>query len=372
MATTHQKRSASAISGAGGGGGDKTRAPLNPDSLVLMMGAVEAFKSTADAWSTLMDTVYMSVDALPGAQTIPNAGQLGVIRVQVADAGRSCISASVIETRLEHLGSNVASMPIALTTKNLALVLKQLCGAGDLRMEYTKGEDRYTASSVSTYSRTQFQIPVMQCIGSDTPIPRDSPAKIEHVANLSVSEIRSFISCLTALGAEYFEVRIQSDGSRVFMTIKGESAKCVGLDAEKTFFGTRGSEPSPATPMVASLVSGGSGLRSAHILKLDENKLEQPIHVGENDNMSSEEIEDALAAMKDAETVVDSTYTFMVKFLQAFLNKLDLKSKLTMAIVVPTMAIVVPTDGPTCLFLRSSTPKSVTEIMLSGAIPDMG
>jgi hypothetical protein len=362
MSATHKKRSASAISGSGGGGGDKTHVS-DPDHLVIKMGAVEAFKSTADAWSTLMDTVYMSVDALPNAQVSPDAGQMGVIRVQVADAGRSCISVTVIETRLEHLGTNIANIPIALTTKNLALVLKQLCGSGDLRMEYTIGEDRYSASSVSTYSRTQFQIPVMPCIGSDTPIPRDRPAKIEHVANLSVSEIRSFVSCLTALGAEYFKVHIQSDGTRVFMSIKGESSKCVGLDAEKTFFGTKGIEPPSATSMTAPLVIGGSGLRSAHILKLDENKLEQPIHVGEHENMSSEEIEDALAVMNDSEAVVDSTYTFMVRFLQAFLNKLDLKSKLT-------MAIVVPEGAPTCLFLRSSTPKSVTEIMLASSVSD--
>lgn len=328
-----------------------------------MMGATDAFKACADAWSPIMDCVHMSVTTIPTTSAVPDAGRLGYIRAEVTDPARSCIMATVVEVRLEHLGSAVDGKPTSIVTKNLALALKQLSGAGDLRMSFTKGES-YKAKSMATYSMTEFDIPVMEVIGTQAVIPKDKPATIKHVVNLNVSEIKSFMTCLATMGAEYFDIRIQSDGQRVAMTIQGESDKTANMTAKRTFFGVTSQDPAAAAAASTSspLAVGGSGLRSARVLDLDESKLEQPIQVGESDsNLSREEIERAMARLRSAEKVVDSTNTFMLKFLHAFLSKLDLQSKLV-------MAVVETAGGATCLFLRSSTPKSVTEIMLAGAL----
>jgi len=332
---------------------------MTADNFVISMGAPEALKSAAEAWSPFMNDVRISISRVPGSD-------IGFIRVNVADPGHVCVSATMVEVRINHLGKNVENHPVMVNTKQLALVLKQIVGNGAMRISYdlnAPGDqpDGLEISSLSTYSRAKFFIPVQADVGAAASIPLDNPATIEHAINLSVDELRSFMSCFNAIKAEFFNVRIRSDGHRVLMTLRAESSTVDGMHAEKEFYGTRIDAPHAAREPPVSTSTGVTGLRSARILKLDENKLEQPVVVGERENVSEEEIEDAVFALNDAETVTDTTYMFLVKFSQAFLCKLDLKSKLT-------MAIVVPTGGSSCLFLRGSTPKSVTEIYLSGSV----
>ena len=77
MATTHKKRSAADISGTvpGGGGGDKSRPPLNPDKVKFRMGTIEAFKAGGRIQLDSVNIVFR----MPNAPAIPGAGQLGVI-----------------------------------------------------------------------------------------------------------------------------------------------------------------------------------------------------------------------------------------------------------------------------------------------------
>jgi hypothetical protein len=346
-------------SGGGGGGGKDD----DPDKLTFMMGTTDPFRICANSWSSLMEYVSMSVNRLPGNS------QLGYIRTEVSDPAKTCISATVIEARVEHLGSAMAGKAAVVLTKNLALALKLLSGSGDLCMSLAKGEP-YRATSTSTHSETAFEIPIMESVGAASVIPQDQPAEIEHVVNLDANELRSFMTGLAAMGSEYFNVRVQSDGQRVALTIQGESSSSVSMNGKRTFFGSAAPYDPVAVAAAAAAAStsstlavAGSGLRSAHILKLDERKLEQPVCVGDSDNASAEEISQALAALQDAEKVVDTTSTFMLRFALAFLSKLDVRSKFI-------MAIVRPTGGDKCLFFRSSTPKSVMEIMLSGANVD--
>ena len=103
---------------------------------------------------------------------------------------------------------------------------------------------------------------------------RNVPAKVEHVVNLSVSEMRSFVTGFVALKVEFFDIRIRSDGTRL---VHWANRRTVLVNAEKMFLVLVKVRPLPREELVLQrmrrLLKRGAPSKGANE---DENKLEQP------------------------------------------------------------------------------------------------
>ncbi len=367
QATANKEGSGGAQGGGGakGGASKRTRRDLftpTPDNVRLVMAAPQSLKAAADSWNAVMSKVNIGV--VPST-TDPS---MGVLEVRVADSTiRCCIVASNVEISIDHIGANRMGKTVTLNTKQYSEVLKQIVNKGALKMVYdAESTSRgYELSAFDTYSRIKFFLWETQTVGTDTvDIPRDLPAKIHHVMNLNVCEFKSFISFLNKnKNAETFFIRIQTLGDRIFMTIGAKSEDGTGVNAELMFYGTKKATRSASSvPTHAHARPTTPMLRSTHILKVDETLFEQPVEVGSQGNMSVEELEDALALLHESSDATDETQEFLTKFMDSFLRGLEPKSKLT-------LALGEANNGP-FLLIRSTTPKSVTEMILSPRIPD--
>ena len=340
-----------------------------PENLQLVLAAPQSLHAAVKSWNSMMTNVHVLVHR----SLQPN---LGVLEVRVTDEpAHVCIVASVVEAEIRHLGVECENDSVLLNTKKFELVMKQIVNKGALTMVYDKNaiENGYKLGSNSSFSRLDFLIGAATVTGSQSHIERDIPARVRHVVTSNVSDISDFISYLSASKAEVFYIRIRSDNTRVFLTIGADMGKDgTGVSASLTFYGTRTTQQQQQSfdSSTANIPINGNNpmLRSAHILKLDETSLEQPVCVGSDDNTSNEEIDDALATLEDSMNVVDEKKYFLVKFVASFLKGLEAKSKLTVAIVCTVDE--KGEDGNQMLFLRSSTSKSVTEMLLGCNIPD--
>lgn len=335
----------------------------NEDNLRLIIPAPQSLKAAVNSWGALMTKVELGVVA---SSTRPD---IGVLEMNMAFG--PCIVRSHVEVTIDHMGENRRGKTVTLITKQCEEVLKQIVHKGALKMVYDTKLERcgYEFSSMGTYSHIDFFLNDQLATGSQTVTQtRDAPATVHHAVTVNIAEFKSFISYLNAGRGDdaLLFIRVETVEDHVFLSIMASDDAATGTNGELMLYGTK------STPSSAASSSGSSGsasaassvqvtpvIRSTHILDIDESRLEQSVNVGSRDNVSSVELEDALALLDESDDVVDVQYEYMAKFINLFISGLEPNSKLTLALVE------VASSGSACLFLRSTTPKSVTELMLA-------
>ena len=262
---------------------------------------------------------------------------------------------SNVEVLIEHLGQNVKNKSVRLNTKNLGHVIQPIAETGALQIIYDMDEIQpgYHCSTATTYSYLNILVPEIVEIGEEDDMEHAPPAQVLYAITLNAQKLKTFISLLAKIKvSDVFFVEIKIAGARVFLTIGASSQ--TSITGELTFFGTQAQSQSQSQNQIEdqstaesqsqsqdesqhqtqdassstnsvtpSQVAASSMLRSTHMLKLDESRLEHTVEVDSTTNKPDEEIQDAMAALSECDDVTCYRYEYMTMFLSCFLKELE-------------------------------------------------
>lgn len=327
-----------------------------PRNMHLSMGAPQPLKMAAESWGAMMTEVRVSVRQ---SEVVPG---MGVLEVRVADKFGICKVASNVEISINHLGRELVDKSSKFMTSHFSDVLKQIVKNGALNIKYDLDATArgYVMTMDDTFSKMEFLVPEQVEIGDESPVKRDVPTSLLCAVKLNVSSFKSFVSFL-AKSSELFYIKVQSTDTHIFLTIGADPANGSGVSAAAKFYGLKGVTSSSSSSSHGGGACADAGgepmLTSTHMLALDESRFRCSAEVASSDNVLAHELKDAQAELDDSPDVHLETHQYMAAFASAFLKGLDLKSKLTLALV--------DAGGGTSLFLRCLTPKSVLELLIA-------